>query len=60
LPLTRVLYSEIRIAEISGLGMTLPAVAGFHQRMAGILKGTFRDPDISGTYLEPANWPTAM
>ena len=35
------------MAELLGLGMThFPPLAGFDERMAGILKGTLRDPDI--------------
>jgi hypothetical protein len=49
------------MAELLGLGMThFPPLAGFDERMAGILKGTLRDPDIPEHIKNPANWPPAM
>src|ERR1051326_9148095 len=49
------------MAELLGLGMThFPPLAGLDERMAGILKGTLRDPDIPEHIKNPANWPPAM
>jgi len=49
------------MAEILGLGIThYPPLAGMDERMAGILKGTLRDPNIPDAIKDPANWPARM
>jgi hypothetical protein len=49
------------MAEILGLGMThYPPLAGRDENMAGILRGTLRDPAIPAEIRDPANWPAAM
>ena len=49
------------MAEILGLGIThYPPLAGMDERMAGILKGTLRDPNIPAEIKDPAGWPAKM
>ncbi len=49
------------MAEILGLGMThYPPLAGRDENMAGILRGTMRDPAIPAELKDPANWPEQM
>ena len=49
------------MGEILGIGMThYPPLAGRDENMAGILKGTLRDPAIPEEFKNPANWPAQM
>ena len=46
------------MGEILGLGMShYPPLAGRDENMAGILRGTLRDPDIPAELKEVSNWP---
>src|SRR5688572_7291233 len=49
------------MGEILGIGMThYPPLAGRDENMAGILKGTLRDPSIPEDWKNPENWPQQM
>jgi hypothetical protein len=49
------------MGEILGLGMThYPPLAGRDENMAGILRGTLRDPAIPEELKDPSNWPLPM
>ncbi len=49
------------MGEILGLGMThYPPLAGRDENMAGILRGTLRDPAIPAEMKDPSNWPEPM
>src|SRR6266850_1485540 len=50
--------SRSDMGEILGLGIThYPPLAGRDENMAGILRGTLRDPDIPAELKEVSNWP---
>lgn len=49
------------MAEILGMGMThYPPLAGRDETMAGLLRGTLRDPDIPAEEKDPSRWSAAM
>ena len=49
------------MADALGLGLThFPLLGGLDEKMAILLRGTLKDPDIPAEEKDPANWPERM